>query len=71
MLPRVEAPQAAALIAAQSSLVFDYVEPQKVGGIHMNLFVWKQLPVPTPTISNPTWASSCPASWSSSTPPTT
>jgi N-6 DNA Methylase len=53
MLPRVEAPQAAALIAAQSSLVFDYVSRQKVGGIHMNLFVWKQLPVPTPAMLEP------------------
>jgi hypothetical protein len=53
MLPRVEAPQAAALIAAQSSLVFDYVSRQKVGGIHMNLFVWKQLPVPTPATLEP------------------
>ena len=33
MLPRVPAPQAAALIAAQCSLVFDYVSRQKVGGI--------------------------------------
>lgn len=53
MLPCVEAPQAAALIAAQSSLVFDYVSRQKVGGIHMNLFVWKQLPAPTPAMLEP------------------
>ena len=53
MLPRVEAPQAAAMVAAQSSLVFDYVSRQKVGGIHMNLFVWKQLPVPTPAMLEP------------------
>jgi len=53
MLPCVESPQAAALLAAQSSLVFDYVSRQKVGGIHMNLFVWKQLPVPTPAMLEP------------------
>ena len=37
----------------RSSLVFDYVSRQKVGGIHMNLFVWKQLPVPTATMLEP------------------
>lgn len=44
MLPRVPALQVAALIATQSSLVFDYVSRQKVGGIHMNLSVWKVHP---------------------------
>ncbi|WP_214105076.1 Eco57I restriction-modification methylase domain-containing protein [Acrocarpospora catenulata] len=48
MLPRVTPPLAAALIATQSSLVFDFVSRQKIGGIHMALMTWKQLPVPTP-----------------------
>ncbi|MEV5239857.1 DNA methyltransferase [Streptomyces cinnamoneus] len=37
-----------ALIAAQSSLAFDFVARQKIGGVHMALMTWKQLPVPTP-----------------------
>ncbi|MFG3031709.1 Eco57I restriction-modification methylase domain-containing protein [Streptomyces sp. NPDC048253] len=48
MLPHVPTPLAAALIAAQSSLVFDYVCRQKVGAISVMLFIWKQLPVPHP-----------------------
>ena len=48
MLPRVSPRLVTALIAAQSSLVFDYVGRQKVGGIHMALMTWKQLPVPAP-----------------------
>lgn len=38
----------AAMVAAQGSLVFDFVARQKVGGIHMALMTWKQLPVPHP-----------------------
>ncbi|QIK06135.1 N-6 DNA methylase [Streptomyces sp. ID38640] len=38
----------ASMAAAQSSLVFDFVARQKVGGIHMALMTWKQLPVPLP-----------------------
>jgi hypothetical protein len=53
MLPRVSSRLTAALIAAQSALVFDFVSRQKIGGIHMNLFVWKQLPVPAPTMMEP------------------
>jgi hypothetical protein len=53
MLPRVSPQLTAALIAAQSSLVFDFVSRQKIGGIHMNLFVWKQLPVPTTVMLEP------------------
>ena len=53
MLPRVSASLAATLIAAQSSLVFDFVGRQKVGGLHLNLFVLKQLPVPTPAMLEP------------------
>ncbi|MEO3890908.1 DNA methyltransferase [Nonomuraea sp. B5E05] len=48
MLPHVPPTLTAALIAAQSSLIFDFVSRQKVGGIHMALMTWKQLPVPTP-----------------------
>lgn len=39
----------AGLVAAQSSLVFDFVSRQKVGSNHMALMTWKQLPVPSPT----------------------
>jgi hypothetical protein len=42
-----------ALIAVQSSLVFDFVSRQKVGSIAMGLFIWKQLPVPTPAALEP------------------
>nr|WP_307525037.1 DNA methyltransferase [Streptomyces umbrinus] len=48
MFPDRPAHQAAALVAAQSSLVFDFLARQKVGGIHMALMTWKQLPVPHP-----------------------
>lgn len=49
MLPHVSPALVAALVAAQSSLVFDFVSRQKVGGgIHMALMIWKQLPVPSP-----------------------
>lgn len=53
MLPSVRPGLAAALIAAQSSLVFDYVSRQKVSDAHMRLFTWKQLPVPTPEMMEP------------------
>lgn len=48
MLPDGPAVLTAAMVAAQSSLVFDFVARQKVGGIHMALMTWKQLPVPRP-----------------------
>ncbi|MFE2056669.1 Eco57I restriction-modification methylase domain-containing protein [Streptomyces sp. NPDC059446] len=48
MLPGTTVELTAALIAAQSSLVFDFVARQKVGGIHLGLMIWKQLPVPRP-----------------------
>jgi hypothetical protein len=48
MLPRVVPPFAAALIAAQSSLVFEYVARQKVDGPVVRAAHWKQLPVPAP-----------------------
>jgi methylase of polypeptide subunit release factors len=53
MLPRVAPALVAALVAAQSSLVFDFVSRQKVGGLHMALMTWKQLPVPTPAMLEP------------------
>jgi hypothetical protein len=53
MLPRVAPSLVAALIAAQSSLVFDFVSRQKISDAHMKLFIWKQLPVPTPTQLEP------------------
>ena len=48
MFPGVTPASVASLIAAQSSLIFDFVSRQKVGGFNMQLFIWKQLPVPTP-----------------------
>ncbi|QDI71361.1 restriction endonuclease [Streptomyces calvus] len=53
MFPSVEPPLVAALVAAQSSLIFDFVSRQKISDAHMKLFVWKQLPVPTPTTLEP------------------
>ncbi|MGH3299539.1 MAG: hypothetical protein ACRDP7_47910, partial [Trebonia sp.] len=53
MLPRVVPPFAAALIAAQSSLVFDDVARQKVDGPAVRAAHWKQLPVPTPHMLEP------------------
>ncbi|MFI1794663.1 Eco57I restriction-modification methylase domain-containing protein [Streptomyces olivaceoviridis] len=48
MFPSVSAELCAALVGAQSSLVFDYVARQKVAGIDAGLRTWKQLPVPHP-----------------------
>lgn len=53
MLPRVSPALTAALIATQSSLVFDYVSRQKIGSTSMGLFIWKQLPVPAPQTLEP------------------
>lgn len=53
MIPRVSIDLIAALIATQSSLVFDYISRQKIGGTSMGLFIWKQLPVPTPDDMRP------------------
>jgi hypothetical protein len=53
MLPRVAPPLVAALLATQSSLVFDFVSRQKTNGAHMKLYTWRQLPVPTPTAFEP------------------
>jgi hypothetical protein len=53
MLPRVVPPFAAALIAAQSSLVFEYVARQKIDGPVVRAADWKQLPVPAPDMLEP------------------
>ncbi len=53
MLPKTSPRQTAGLIAVQSSLVFDFISRQKIGGIHMALMTWKQLPVPTPKMLDP------------------
>jgi hypothetical protein len=53
MLPRVVPPFAAALIAAQSSLAFEYVARQKVDGPVVRAAHWKQLPVPAPDTLDP------------------
>ncbi|MEU9178916.1 DNA methyltransferase [Streptomyces sp. NPDC048550] len=53
MLPSQPPRLVAALVAIQSSLVYDYVARQKVGGIHMNRMVVKQLPVHTPAALEP------------------
>ena len=53
MFPRVSPVLIAALIATQSSLVFDFVSRQKIGSTTMGLFIWKQLPVPTPAMLEP------------------
>ncbi len=53
MLPLIEPQLVAALIATQSSLVFDFVSRQKISDAHMKLFIWKQLPVPAPTVLEP------------------
>ncbi|MFE2523779.1 Eco57I restriction-modification methylase domain-containing protein [Streptomyces sp. NPDC059382] len=42
-----------AMVAAQSSLVFDFVSRQKISDAHMKLFIWKQLPVPNPKVLEP------------------
>ncbi|GAA0947002.1 Eco57I restriction-modification methylase domain-containing protein [Actinocorallia libanotica] len=53
MLPRVAPPLVAAMVATQSSLIFDFVSRQKVSDAHMKPFIWKQLPIPTPTSLEP------------------
>ncbi|WP_225080713.1 Eco57I restriction-modification methylase domain-containing protein [Streptomyces sp. CoT10] len=53
MLPRVAPPLVAAMVAIQSSLVFDFVSRQKISDAHMKPFIWKQLPVPAPATLEP------------------
>jgi hypothetical protein len=50
MFPSVAPDLVAALIATQSALIFDFVSRQKISDAHMKIFVWKQLPVPAPTM---------------------
>jgi hypothetical protein len=50
MFPTASPDLVAALIAAQSSLVFDFASRQKVGGFNMQHFIWKQLPTPIPAM---------------------
>lgn len=45
---RFDAPRVACLLASLCSLVLDYVARQKVGGTHLNFYLAKQLPAPTP-----------------------
>jgi len=53
MFSRAAPPLVASLVATQSSLVFDFVARQKIGSTHMQPFMWKQLPVPTPAMLEP------------------
>ncbi|MFU8874345.1 Eco57I restriction-modification methylase domain-containing protein [Micromonospora sp. SL4-19] len=53
MLPSTAPRLTSALVAVQSSLVFDYVARQKASGAHMGRRIWKQLPVPTPAMLEP------------------
>ena len=53
MLPSVPPALTVALVAAQSSLVFDFVARQKASGAHIGRRIWKQLPVPTPAMLEP------------------
>lgn len=48
MLPSMTTVAIAGLIACQSSFVFDYVSRQKIGGVTMNMFIWRQLPTISP-----------------------
>lgn len=49
MLPDVEPPLICVLLAALSSLTFDYIARQKLGGTSLKYFIMKQLVVPAPT----------------------
>jgi hypothetical protein len=53
MFPRVSSYSTAALVGVQSSLVVDFIARQKISARTMALFVWKQLPVPTPAMLEP------------------
>lgn len=49
VLPGVCGKKLAALLANMCSIVFDYIARQKVGGLHLNFYMMKQLPVLPPT----------------------
>lgn len=54
MMPRSAPPLIAGLIAAQSSLIFDFTARQKLGGgTRLRPETWKQLPVPAPATLEP------------------
>jgi hypothetical protein len=55
-------PQAAAFLAGWASFAFDYLCRQKLGGVHCNYFIIKQVPVIPPSA----FAASCPWNASSS-----
>jgi hypothetical protein len=48
--------QASMLIAASNSCAFDYCARQKLSGSNVNIWIFKQLPIPTPT----TYGQPCP-----------
>lgn len=48
-LPEVTSDEASGLQAALASIVLDFVARQKVGGTHLNFFLFTQLPTPSPT----------------------
>jgi len=48
--PDVSNDYASALQAALSGFALDFASRQKVGGVTMNLFIFEQLPVPSPTM---------------------
>jgi hypothetical protein len=53
MFPAVSVKLVSALVATQSSLIFDFVSRQKISSVAMGIFIWKQLPVPTPAMLEP------------------
>lgn len=52
--PLVPAAACAALLGNLGSMVFDFVARHKVGGTHLNYFIYKQLPVLPPERYTPT-----------------
>ncbi len=52
ILPRPVARDAAFLAACLNSFVCDYCARQKVGGIHLDFHVLKQLPAPSPAVAS-------------------
>ena len=47
-LPTRDAKLAACMLAVMGSHVFDFVVRQKLGGLNLNLYVFEQLPLPSP-----------------------
>lgn len=48
-IPVAKGTDAAKIIAALSSVTFDYIARQKIGGTAMNFFIYKQLPLLSPS----------------------